>query len=180
MYEMTDRATIIDTHISLNPSILISRNGSQYHGAIAKEHDEQDSREIKESRVASSIDNATSFIVSRPSLINLLSHAGFSSVYECFNPPHLNFGMPGLEHIDRCTFVAIKGQYCKLHTSPLANTLKEDWPEDSLSYSCNVEQRSQNPLRQAWSRWRSVIGRLTPNTIRVALGYAPRQLPIHK
>ena len=115
----------------------------------------------------SSIDNTTSFLFSRPSLINILSHVGFSSVYECFNPPHLNFGMPGLEHIHRCTFVAVKGQYCDLHTSPLANTLKEEWPEGSLCYY-------QNRFSRAWQNGRSVVAKLTPNSIRVALGRAPR------
>ena len=41
----------------------------------------------------------------------------------------------GLEHKNRCTFVAIKGHKVHLHTSPTANELDEDWPEDSLAYS---------------------------------------------
>ena len=78
LYEMTDRATIIDTHISLNPVISISHHGKTYYGQITKEHDETDTAAIKERRVLYSIDNTTSFLFSRPSLTNLLSHAGFS------------------------------------------------------------------------------------------------------
>jgi 2-polyprenyl-3-methyl-5-hydroxy-6-metoxy-1,4-benzoquinol methylase len=162
MYEMTDRAIIIDTHISLNPSTSTSYNGILYHGQVIREHGEKDIKEIKEKRVISSIDNTTSFVFSRPSLINLLSHAGFSSIYECFNPPHLKFGLPGLEHINRCTFVAIKGQHCSLHTSPLANTLQEDWPEGSLSYH-------QNRLSRAWGYGRSLAAKSIPSNIRVVL-----------
>lgn len=174
IHEMTDRATIIDTHISLNPAASTSWNGRRYHGQIVREHGEHDSDEIKEKQVLASIDNPTSFTFSRPSLINLLSHAGFSSVYECFNPAHLNFGMPGLEHQNRCTFVAIKGHRCTLHTSPLANSLQEDWPENSLSYTYDVDQGNQYTLKRAWSYGRRCIGKLTPNKIRVALGRASR------
>ena len=60
---------------------------------------------------------------------------GFSTIYECFNPPHLNFGNPGLEHKDRCTFVAIKDNRRNLVTSPAANALSEKHPEGTLSYS---------------------------------------------
>ncbi len=75
------------------------------------------------------------FWFTRPSLVNLCSAAGFSSVYECFVPTHMNFGRPGIEAPDRCTFVALKGDACQLITSPDANHLREEWPENSLSYA---------------------------------------------
>ena len=83
----------------------------------------------------SGVGNDTSFLLSRPSLLNALASVGFSSAYECFNPPHLNFGSPGLEHVNRCTFVALKGRSIALATSPVANHLQEPWPEGTLSYS---------------------------------------------
>ena len=63
------------------------------------------------------------------------SWTGFSSIYECFNPPHLNFGNPVLEHKNRCTFVTIKEHKRNLVTSPAANALSEKHPEGTLSYS---------------------------------------------
>lgn len=156
IYDLTDRLAIIDTHISLNANMSASHAGKVYHGHLVAEHNTSDSREIVESRALASIDNRPSFIFSRPSLANLLQHVGFSSVYECFDPPHLNFGRPGLEHLDRCTFLAVKGQNCKLHTSPSADSLQEDWPEDGLSYS----RLSLSYAKQGVSRrWRRLLRR---------------------
>ena len=90
----------------------------------------------------------TSFWFTRPSLVNILARAGFSSVYECFAPPHLNFGKPGLESRDRCTFVAIKGDVCTVETSPSANTLQEKWPEGSLSYHASNARPGAKALRE--------------------------------
>src|SRR5262249_30793259 len=86
----------------------------------------------------SSYGNRVSFWFSRPSLVNALMHVGFSSVYECFAPPHLNFGKPGLECRDRCTFVCLKGNRVTLQAAPAANALVEDWPENTLDYASPV------------------------------------------
>lgn len=142
MAEMAERLVIIDTHISLKPSATARHGGRTYHGHFNREHAETDSREVKEKRLLASIDNNQSFWLTRPSLVNILGHVGFSSVYECFNPPHLNFGRPGLECVDRCTFLAVKGRRCELLTSPAANRLEEDWPEGSLSYGYIVGEES--------------------------------------
>jgi hypothetical protein len=154
----------------LKPLVSASHKEKVYYGHIAKEHSKNDIKEIKEKRKLASIDNITSFVFSRPSLINLLSHVGFSSVYECFNPPHLNFGMPGLEHVDRCTILAIKGQRCRLHTSPLANSLQEDWPEGSLSYASETNegthQTGRRRLKRALSYGRSFLEKIIPNRVR--------------
>jgi len=134
MYAMTNRVLIIDTHISLSPSATTSHKKKTYHGHFNTEHSLTDTPEEKERKPLASIDNNTSFWFTRPSLVNLLSHTGFTSVYECFDPPHLNFGRPGLEHLNRCTFLAIRGRQAELHTSPASNGLQEDWPEESLAY----------------------------------------------
>jgi len=72
-------------------------------------------------------------------LVNLLSTAGFTSVYECFIPAHIH-SQPGLEPGDRCTFVAHKGNICELGTSPVTNGLRESWPEQSLTYAPNQQE----------------------------------------
>lgn len=136
MHEMTKRLLIIDTHIALKPEISYKHNSTEYWGKTFFEHNKNDTQEVKSKRKLASWDNITSFWFTRPSLINLLNHTGFSSVYECFNPPHLNFGKGGVEHIDRCTFVAVKGERSILKASPAVNKLNEDWPEGTLGY-CN-------------------------------------------
>lgn len=135
MYEMVKHFTIIDTSISIEAAESVSYKGKKYYGHTWREHKESDTEETKLKRLWRAFGNDISFRFTRPSLINCLSHLGFSSVYECFNPPHLNFGKPGIENEHRCTFLAIKKQECELHTSPMTNHFKEYWPEGSLSYT---------------------------------------------
>ena len=149
MYEMTERAVIIDTHISLAPT----ENFNSYAGHLFREHREGASKEEKLKVSWASADNETSFWFTRPSLVNLLADAGFSSVHECFTPAHINYGKPGLEAPDRCTFVAIKATNVEVHTTPSVNALKERWPEGTLSYALD------NPVR-ARGLFKSVLRKL--------------------
>jgi SAM-dependent methyltransferase len=139
MFKMATRVVIIDTHISLLPEKEIRFEDKSYWGDSYREHSAGASVEEKARRLWSSIDNETSFWFTRPSLINLISRAGFSSVYECFVPPtfvpNINFQNAGIRAHDRCTFVAIKDSSCELNTSPAANNLQQDWPEHSLAYA---------------------------------------------
>jgi SAM-dependent methyltransferase len=134
MHDMTNRLVVIDTHVALNPQEQVLHQNDEYWGRTVREHSDESTQEEKATRLWASWDNPTSFWFTRPSLINLISKVGFSSIYECFTPAHLNFGKPGIEHRDRCTFVALKGNVCVLNTSPLANILRENWPEQSLRY----------------------------------------------
>lgn len=129
MHEIA-KLVVIDTHIALDPEIQFD----EYWGKSWVEHAAGASAEQKENQRLASADNDTSFWFTRPSLINLLARIGFSSVYECFNPAHINFGQPGAGMSDRCTFVAIRGDPVKLVTSPTVNDLAERWPEGSLAY----------------------------------------------
>lgn len=135
IHDVTTRLAIFDTHVSLRATSIVEYGGKTYHGQTYVEHRETVSREEMERARWASYGNRSSFWFTRPSLVNALAHAGFSSVYECFAPPHINFGRPGLEHADRCTFVCIKGRMVTLGTSPTANALVEDWPERTLEYS---------------------------------------------
>jgi len=142
MYEMVRHVVIIDTQISLLPVEPLFYNGREYWGDTFREYADNTPPESIEKANWSSADNPTSFWFTRPSLINLLSDAGFSSVYECFTPTHFipegqNFKSSGIEAHNRCTFVAIKDDICQLTTSPSANDLHQNWPEHSLSYAAN-------------------------------------------
>jgi SAM-dependent methyltransferase len=156
MYDMVDRLLIVDTHISLAPALAESFGGQVYHGHRYVEHDEGDPADVKAARALASWENRTSFVLTRPSLVNLLQHVGFSSVYECLSPPHLNYGKPGLEHRNRCAFVAVKGRPLPVHTSPAATRLKEYHPEDSLTYPIRRQgSQSGRSLARRLRKWLS-------------------------
>ena len=135
MFGMTKRLVIIDTHVALQARKNRVLAGNEYYGDVYREHRKQTTQEQKGKKLWASWDNSTSFWFTRPSLVNMLNRTGFSSVYEAFAPLHLNFGRPGLECADRCTFVAVKDEACPLSASPAANGLQESWPEGSLRYS---------------------------------------------
>jgi hypothetical protein len=67
-----------------------------------------------------SLDNERSFWFTRPSLFNLLTRVGFTSVYTCQTP-----AFPG-QTLDRDTLVAVKGSPQQLVSTPVVN----DWPEE--------------------------------------------------
>jgi 2-polyprenyl-3-methyl-5-hydroxy-6-metoxy-1,4-benzoquinol methylase len=134
MASMVNRVVVIDTHVALQAQASVTLDGQTYCGSIFREHADNATPQQKAGNLWASADNTTSFWFTRPSLINLLNAAGFSSVYECFTPAHLNFGRPGLESRDRCTIVAIKDEACQLITSPAANSINERWPEQTLAY----------------------------------------------
>jgi SAM-dependent methyltransferase len=152
MHEMATCAVILDTHIALAPKAEYRDGEVSRQGKDFVEHAETATSDEKERARYASADNLKSFWFTRPSLVNILADAGFTSVYECFTPIHKNFGRPGIEAADRCTFVAIKGEAVDLVTSPAANRLKESWPEKTLNYA---------PRRRSLYAWaRSASGRL--------------------
>ena len=139
-YEVTERLVVVDTHVSLRPNLAVAFARETYHGerlaerhAVAGDGSSKASEPPTTKELWASVGNEASFLFSRPSLLNALASAGFSSVHECLNPPHLNFGAPGIEHLNRCTFVAVKGREVTLSTSPSANGLQEAWPEGALT-----------------------------------------------
>ncbi|MDX6556448.1 MAG: hypothetical protein QOD86_2643 [Miltoncostaeaceae bacterium] len=134
VFDVAEREVIIDTHIALDPTDSFTYDSRTYHGLFHTEHEPTDEAAVIEARTLDSMDRRPSFFFTRPSLMNFLGKLGFSSTYECFGPPHLNYGMPGLEHRNRCTLLALKGVACRVYTSPSAQGLDEFWPEGSLKY----------------------------------------------
>ena len=135
MYEMVNRLIVLDVRVAFEPKKRVVYDGNEYWGTIFREHPDNATAEEKAKRLWYSIDNTTSFWFTRPSLINILSENGFSSIYECFVPVHMNFGKPGIEHQNHLTFIALKNEICELKTSPAANSLRERFPELSLTYA---------------------------------------------
>jgi len=139
-YEMARRLVVIDTHVSLQPNVTVEFGGRTYYGErLPERYVTPDGAASGSSGPPStktlwaSVGNEASFTLSRPSLLNALAAAGFTSVHECLNPPHL--GRRGLEHLNRCTFAAIKGREVQLLTSPAANGFRGAWPKGALSYA---------------------------------------------
>jgi hypothetical protein len=142
IFRMCTRLVVIDTHIAFQAEVKVTLDGVDYWGKEFVEHLFDDTAKVKAAKLWAAWDNSTSFWFTRPSLINMLSNAGFSSVYECFIPAHINFGKPGLECRDRCTFVAIKDDLQELVTSPAANTLKEK--DHHLRVPSNAQSDDKN------------------------------------
>lgn len=135
MQQMAKSAVLIDTHVALNPAVRHDHQGRTLWGQHFQEHAPQDSQATRTSRPWASADNTTSFWFTRSSLVNLLVDAGFSSSYECFTPAHLNYGQPGLECTDRCTFIALNRPVVPMQASPLVNALQEHYPEHALDFA---------------------------------------------
>jgi SAM-dependent methyltransferase len=122
--EVCGKMCIVDTRITLHPRTPYNYKGETYFGTKGEEHDPGDSEEVKATRLAASLDNIDNFWLSRPTLYNVLSHAGFTSVYECNVPAEPR------KPADRITFVAIKGQPIRLISAPLmADRPRDDMPE---------------------------------------------------
>ena len=134
LYEMLSGLLIIDTHISFKPHVKTSYKNKDYFGRNLKEFNPDTTKEEKALNLWATLDNDLSFWFTRPSLINFLQNTGFTSIYECFTPIHKNFGKPGIESKDRCTFLAVKGSTIDLKTSPAATDFHEEWEEGMLSY----------------------------------------------
>jgi hypothetical protein len=94
-----------------------------------REHEDEDSEEVRRSHVLRSIDNTFSFRFTRASLVRALHDVGFSSVSECHAPPE-----PGKPE-NRITLVALKGEPETISTYPWINGKSEDEIEQRLTGS---------------------------------------------
>jgi len=117
--EVCDRLAVFDTYVSLIPKRSYSYKAQQYWGRNIEEHVPSESWADRQVKLWSSIDNLKSVWLTKPTLLNLLLHFGFTSVYECEVP------VEGGKPLDRKTIVAIKGQKAEVLTSPATNTAKQ-------------------------------------------------------
>ena len=122
--EVCKRLAIIDTHVGINSNKSYNYQGHEYHGWSYTEHTPGSTKETRLKSLRASLDNEKSFWLTRPSLFNLLSRTGFTSVYTCQNPAVLT------QWLDRDTIVAVKGERQELLSTPIVNSLPNDpWPE---------------------------------------------------
>ena len=111
--EVCRKICIVDTRITLHPKASRIYNNKTYFGTTGDEHDPEDSKEKKMSRLWASLSNIQNFYLSGATVCNLLSDVGFTSVYQ------LNIPAQPDKPADRVTFVAIKGAAEQLLTAPL-------------------------------------------------------------
>lgn len=81
-----DGFAIIDTHFALKASATASYKGRNYMGWQYTEYYQEPSKEVEEASRWAAIGNSKSFWPTKPSLINSIVDAGFSTVYECQYP----------------------------------------------------------------------------------------------
>jgi 2-polyprenyl-3-methyl-5-hydroxy-6-metoxy-1,4-benzoquinol methylase len=122
--EVCSGFAVFDTFVGMSENRRFSVKGREYWGRLMHEHAAEATEEERLHDLWASIDNPKSFWISRPSLLNLLQHAGFSSVHETFVPVELE------KPADRLTLVAFKGAAVELQSQPSANALPQrDIPE---------------------------------------------------
>ncbi len=106
---------VVDTLVSLDGGSEAVYGGRVYPGEKRREHGDDDSDELKRSRVLKSIDNTFSFLLTRESLVRVLSDVGFGSVFECHAPAE------PLKARDRITLAALRGERVLISTYPWVN-----------------------------------------------------------
>jgi 2-polyprenyl-3-methyl-5-hydroxy-6-metoxy-1,4-benzoquinol methylase len=103
---------VIDTHIATSAARSCVYRGRTYRGRTFAEHDPASTPADRAADLWSSLDNVDSFWPTRASLLNALTHAGFTSIYECAMPPE------PAKPADRITLVAARGRPLALLGSP--------------------------------------------------------------
>jgi hypothetical protein len=154
--EVCRRVAIIDTHVGISPNKSHIYKGQEYHGWTFTEHPPEATEEARLQNLWASLDNEKSFWFTRPSLFNLLSQAGFTSVYTCQNP-----AVPG-QWTDRDTLVAVKGNRQELFSTPVMNGLPDElWTEESRAGLHPSQQIQPNDKpRRILSKVRRIAGRI--------------------
>lgn len=119
---MCSRCVLVDTHISFRAGESFAYKGRKYWGRKFIEHHRKSSPRDREESGWASLDNVASFWLTRPSLYNALTAAGFTSVLECHVPPV--FGPAA----DRIAVAGIKGNAYRGAVGP-APDIPMYWPE---------------------------------------------------
>jgi SAM-dependent methyltransferase len=148
------RLLVIDTHFSAQPLTSIEWKGHTYWGKIGVEHAAGSTAAERLAKSWYSLDNVTSFQLTKASLCNALRRLGFTSIHECLEP-----FVPG-ESRDRITIVALKGRRHRVLSSPITEASPAvERPEVPISNEIRDLLRSalsRHPaiaaMRRVWRR----------------------------
>ena len=144
---------VFDTHVSLRARQRRAYEGQDYWGRSQREHDPDSTMEERERASRSSIDNTTSFWLTKRSLVRLLANAGFTTTLELAAPLEVTRAR------DRSIVVALKGTAVRVDLVPGGAPIPRpgSWPE-------------RDPRRvhrsQSWrERARIRVARLLPDSV---------------
>jgi len=152
--EVCQDVAIIDTRIAFGPTESYNYKGTTYWGHTIQEgHKPTDTAAERIKKYWASLDNATSFHLSRTSLYSLLARVGFTSVYECYIPAEPT------KPIDRITLVAMKGRRQTIMNAPLM----ERYPVNN-----SPEELTAFKMEQIFGKFYRMT-RLMPEKVRVLL-----------
>lgn len=118
---LCSKLVIVDTVIGMKDLARVKWKGRDYHGVIFNEHSNTDTVATRLERPWASLDNNTSFWMTKPSLLNLLRDVGFTTVSEVLRPASF------FDNCDRVTLAAINGVPQEI--SRCREAPEPDWPE---------------------------------------------------
>ena len=158
--EVCNGILLIDTFIALSSQITETVAGEILHGHRYFEHNNDDDETTKQSRLWASLDNATSFWMTEPTLMNLLSKFGFTSVLDVLVPTMPSHGA------DRKTYLAVKGQSAIIQSSDVTKN------EPLQSIPEGIDQKmdaSQTPRGKVFSFAKAALPQPVKNAIKPIL-----------
>jgi 2-polyprenyl-3-methyl-5-hydroxy-6-metoxy-1,4-benzoquinol methylase len=154
MAQVCTHLLVIHSHISLAPQISVVYEGQPVYGRRFVEYPEGITEADMRSRAWSALNNAESFWITLPSLLNLLGSVGFTSVHQTVHP-----GNPGqLE--DQRTLIAIKGAPVTIHSNPVANSLPRYIHPEKQPRQVHPAQRYPPWIQSAYNRTPESIKRV--------------------
>lgn len=157
------RVLIIDTYVSVCDRRSCTFEGKTYCGNYFPEHGTNATKDEKLRDLWASLDNTESFWLTKSSLLNLLKHVGFTSVYECYVPSDVN------KSADRHTLVAIKGERHNLLNMPNMTANDDaDLPEQLPSIYNPMQWRSYRAFKHLTS--------IVPHSLRTGIKRCFRSL----
>lgn len=139
---------IIDTHFAIKPSEIVKYSGNDYHGWRYTEYAQEPTEKETEESVWASIGNRKSFWLTKPSLINAITNAGFNSVYESQYPAWND--IPS----DRVTLIAKKGARQELLNNDFNYPFEEEIMNERVDETPKVAPVAERAEKRVSLRYR--------------------------
>lgn len=143
---------LLDTFVSMRPTLSVDLQGRVFHGSSYREHDEESTQSERLRDLWASVDNTESQWYSEPSLVDAAQLAGFTTMARVLLPSH-----PGVTD-DRRTYVCVKGTRPRVLSSDATDAMSHNRP---LEYDDSRVHSSQRPKSLA----RRVARRLAPSFV---------------
>ncbi len=162
MASVCRRALVVDTHVALEDEDEQKYAGKLYRGHSLFEHEPSSTEEERLVALWSSLDNASAWAPTRPSLLSLLARSGFTSAYECWVPAEPD------KTPDRVTILALKGTAETALLTPAPEVDPATVPE-------RPPLGARLPGSRVWSLGRAAVPRPLRARVRRLLGAETRR-----